>query len=650
MSELELRSRIDALEAQLAEVRQISDDAYDVGCEYPGEGTEYSIEIPTQQVFGWGGTGLFAWKIRQGSSSWEVFSPFAVIDDSDEPIVPEGMSSGIGWQALPGGMAPQDGSEWTLYAVLKWTPAVKASGGGSSAVEEPTGNTKFYLTTSLPDRSEDASGVIYRIIPIAKRSSNGSVEQIQAGIIVETFPPASGGGGGGGGEGGGGGVSGVESSLFAWKVRQESSSWEVFSPFAVIDDSDEPIVPEGMSSGIGWKALPQFGSGLTLYAVLKWTPAAKASGGGSSAADEPTGNTKFYLTTSLPNRSGDGSGVIYRIIPIARLSSEGDLEQIQAGIIVETFPPASGGVGSGGGVGGGDGDEAKSCLFAWKVRQESSSWEVFSPFAVIDGSDEPIVPEGMSSGIGWQALPEGTEPQGDSEWTLYAVLKWTPEVKASGEGSSATEAQPEKREFYLTSSLPDRSADVSGVIYRIIPIAKRSSNGSVEQIQAGTIVETFPPASSGVGLCAGPLTYYNGRIVQYLGSFDAGGAFTQAKNASGQPIIVADYGAAIDILKRNSAGNEVRTSVGFLPLNAPSTSDLVMRKRTVSGLTLGLTYVAPQYEDDIGGLKATTGVSVTFWGDEPTPGSETTILQTITESANDKTIYEDSSSQGGEQA
>ena len=283
-------------------------------------------------------------------------------------------------------------------------------------------------------------------------------------------------------------------------------------------------------------------------------------------------------------------------------------------------------------------------------EEQSSGFQVFAPFAVISQATLPTVPDGFESTATWQDIPKDVITESSSgTWTLYAILKYTPGVPASGSGSSATPAQPAKTEFFLSSTLPDTSSDPAGTQYRLFHIASRSADGTLTQIQAGPIIETFPSASGG-GLCAGPLTYYKGHIVQYLGSFGAGGAFTQAKNASGQPIIVADYGAAIDILKRNSDGNEVRTSVGFLPLNAPSTSDLVMSKRTVSGLTLGLTYVAPHYEDDVGGLKATTGVSVTFWGDEPTPGSETTILQTITESANYKTIYEDSSSQSGEQA
>lgn len=280
-------------------------------------------------------------------------------------------------------------------------------------------------------------------------------------------------------------------------------------------------------------------------------------------------------------------------------------------------------------------------------EEQSFGFQVFAPFAVISQATLPTVPDGFQSTATWQDIPKGVITESSSgTWTLYAILKYTPGVPASGSGSSATPEQPAKTEFFLSSTLPDTSSDPAGTQYRLFHIATRAADGTLTQIQAGPIIETFPPASGG-GLCAGPLTYYSGHVVQYLGSYGAGGAFTQAKNASGQPIIVADYGAAVDILKRNSAGNEVRTSVGFLPLNAPSTSDLVMSKRTVSGLSLDLTYVAPDYEDDIGGLKATTGVSVTFWGEEPTPGSETVLIQTITESANDKTIYENSSSQGG---
>lgn len=57
-SELELRARINALEAALAELRAEAEGAFDLGCEYPGEGTAYAIEVPPQQVFGGIGNGV----------------------------------------------------------------------------------------------------------------------------------------------------------------------------------------------------------------------------------------------------------------------------------------------------------------------------------------------------------------------------------------------------------------------------------------------------------------------------------------------------------------------------------------------------------------------------------------------------------------
>ena len=313
---------------------------------------------------------------------------------------------------------------------------------------------------------------------------------------------------------------------------------------------------------------------------------------------------------------------------------------------------------------GGGGGEAKSeTPYAWRVRavtppevdpetpeeERPSGFQVFAPYAVISQATLPTVPDGFTASATWQDVKAAILPASSSgAWTLYAILKHTPAIPASGSGSSATEAQPAKTEFLISSSLPDTSSDPAGTQYRLFHIATRAADGTLTQIQAGPIIETFPPASVG-GLCAGPLTYdsESGHIVQYLGTFGEGGAFTKAKGASGQPIIATDYGAALKALKMGATGDKadaVFTSTGFSPLNSPGSS-MIMSKQTVNGLTLDLNYKAPQYEDDVGGLQARTGVSVTYWGYQPTTGSTTTLLQTITEPANEKTIYEDGSSQ-----
>ena len=314
--------------------------------------------------------------------------------------------------------------------------------------------------------------------------------------------------------------------------------------------------------------------------------------------------------------------------------------------------------------GGGGGEAQAETPYAWRVRavtpaevdpgtpdeERPSGFQVFAPYAVISQATLPTVPDGFSASATWQDIKAAILPASSSgAWTLYAILKHTPEIPASGSGSSATEAQPAKTEFTLSSALPDTSSDPAGTQYRIFNIATRAADGTLTQIQAGPIIETFPPAKAGAGLCAGPLTYDSdsGHIVQHLGTFGSGGAFTKAKDASGQPIIAVDYGAAIKALKMGATEDtaySVFTSTGFSPLNSPGSS-MIMSKQTVNGLTLDLNYKAPQYEDDVGGLQARTGVSVTYWGYQPTTGSTETLLQTITEPANEKTIYEDGSSQ-----
>lgn len=313
---------------------------------------------------------------------------------------------------------------------------------------------------------------------------------------------------------------------------------------------------------------------------------------------------------------------------------------------------------------GGGGVAQKETPYAWRVRavtppevdpetpeeERPSGFQVFAPYAVISQATLPTVPDGFSASATWQDIKAAILPDSSSgAWTLYAILKYTPEIQASGSGSSATEAKPAKTEFTLSSAFPDTSSDPAGTRYRIFNIASRAADGTLTQIQAGPIVETFPPAQTGGGLCAGPLTYdrESGHVVQYLGTFGAGGTFTQAKGASGQPIIATDYGAAIKALNMGATEDtaySVFASTGFLPLNWQGIG-MIMSKQTVNGLTLDLNYKAPQYEDDVGALQARTGVSVTYWGYQPTTGSTTTLLQTITEPANEKTIYEDGSSQ-----
>ncbi len=67
-----------------------------------------------------------------------------------------------------------------------------------------------------------------------------------------------------------------------------------------------------------------------------------------------------------------------------------------------------------------------------------------------------------------------------------------------------------------------------------------------------------------------------------------------------------------------------------------------MSRRTVESLTLSLQYTGPASESGSGALTANTGVSLTYWGETPTTGEQTTLLRTIVEEANEKTVYEGS--------
>lgn len=312
---------------------------------------------------------------------------------------------------------------------------------------------------------------------------------------------------------------------------------------------------------------------------------------------------------------------------------------------------------------GGGGEAKAETPYAWRVRavtppevdpgtpeeDRPSGFQVFAPFAVISQATLPTVPDGFSAFAIWQDIKAAILPASSSgAWTLYAILKYTPEIPASGSGSSATEAQPAKTEFTLSSALPDTSSDPAGTQYRIFNIATRAEDGTLTQIQAGPIIETFPPSSA--GLCAGPITYDSdsGHIVQYLGSYGAGGAFTQAKNASGQPIIAADYGAPFEALRRSN-DTTIVTATAFQPLGTLPYAKGVMSRQTVNGLTGSLQYAPPISESGLGALTANTGVSFTYWGDGPTPGESTTLLRTIVEDANEKTTYENSSSSAAQQ-
>lgn len=296
--------------------------------------------------------------------------------------------------------------------------------------------------------------------------------------------------------------------------------------------------------------------------------------------------------------------------------------------------------------------------YAWRLRavtptevapetpedERPSGFQVFAPFAVISQATLPTVPDGFTASATWQDIKAAILPASSSgAWTLYAILKYTPEIPASGSGSSATEAQPAKTEFLLSSALPDTSSDPAGTQYRLFHIATRAADGAITQIQAGPIIETFPPAQAGGGLCAGPLTYdsESGHIVQYLGTFGASGTFTQSKGESGQPIIAADYGAPFEALRRSN-DTTIVTAAAFQPLNAPIYAQTVMSRRTVESLTLSLQYTGPASESGSGALTANTGVSLTYWGETPTTGEQTTLLRTIVEEANEKTVYEGS--------
>ena len=307
--------------------------------------------------------------------------------------------------------------------------------------------------------------------------------------------------------------------------------------------------------------------------------------------------------------------------------------------------------------GGQGGAAPEETPYAWRVRavtppevdpgtpeeERPSGFQVFAPFAVISQATLPTVPNGFTASATWQDIKSSILSASSSgTWTLYAILKYTPAIPASGSGSSATEAQPAKTEFLLSSSLPDTSSDPAGTQYRLFHIATRAADGTLTQIQAGPIVETFPPASSG-GLSCGPLTYDSatGHIVQHLGTYSASGTFTKAKDANGQPIIATDYGAAIETLRR-SGETSIVTATSFQPLGTLPYSQGIMQRQTVQSLTLSLQYTGPASEGGSGALTANTGVSLTYWGETPTTGEQTTLLRTITEEANEKTTYEGS--------
>ena len=307
--------------------------------------------------------------------------------------------------------------------------------------------------------------------------------------------------------------------------------------------------------------------------------------------------------------------------------------------------------------GGQGGAAPEETPYAWRVRavtppevdpgtpeeERPSGFQVFAPYAVISQATLPTVPDGFTASATWQDIKSSILSASSSgTWTLYAILKYTPAIPASGSGSSATEAQPAKTEFLLSSSLPDTSSDPAGTQYRLFHIATRAADGTLTQIQAGPIVETFPPASSG-GLSCGPLTYDSatGHIVQHLGTYSASGTFTKAKDANGQPIIATDYGAAIETLRR-SGETSIVTATSFQPLGTLPYSQGIMQRQTVQSLTLSLQYTGPASEGGSGALTANTGVSLTYWGETPTTGEQTTLLRTITEEANEKTTYEGS--------
>lgn len=307
--------------------------------------------------------------------------------------------------------------------------------------------------------------------------------------------------------------------------------------------------------------------------------------------------------------------------------------------------------------GGQGGAAPEETPYAWRVRavtppevdpgtpeeERPSGFQVFAPFAVISQATLPTVPNGFTASATWQDIKSSILSASSSgTWTLYAILKYTPAIPASGSGSSATEAKETKTELILSTSLPDTSSDPAGTQYRLFHIATRAADGTITQIQAGPIVETFPPASSG-GTSLSPLTYDSatGHIVQYLGTYSASGTFTKAKDANGQPIIAADYGAAIETLRR-AGETSIVTATSFQPLGALPYQNSVMQRQTVGSLTLSLQYTGPGSEDGSGALTANTGVSLTYWGETPTTGEQTTLLRTITEEANEKTTYEGS--------
>lgn len=303
---------------------------------------------------------------------------------------------------------------------------------------------------------------------------------------------------------------------------------------------------------------------------------------------------------------------------------------------------------------GGGGEATAETPYAWRIRavtppevdpetpaeSQPSGFQVFAPFAVISDAAQPTVPDGFLEVASWQDISAAILPASSSgAWTLYAILKHTPEIPASGSGSSATPAQEAKTEFTLSTALPDTSSDPAGTQYRLFHIASRDASGALTQIQAGPIIETFPPAAA--GLCAGPITYdsASGHVVQYLGNFSASGSFSRAKDDNGNAIIAVDYGEFIKTLRKPSS-NAIQTATAFQPLGTLPAAQTAMQLQTAQNLTTSLQYTPPESEYGVGELTARTGVSFTFWGSAPSAGVPTTLLQTITENANEKTIYE----------
>ena len=278
----------------------------------------------------------YAWRIRavtpsapaegvpeaERPSGFQVFAPYAVISQDDSPTVPKGFTAAPTWQDIKASIISASSSgAWTLYAILKYTPAIPASGSGSSATETKEAKTKLTLSTSLPDTSSDPPGTQYRLFHIATRAADGSITQIQAGPIVETFPQSSSG------------------AATAWEVRKNGNAWQIYSPYWVYASSGSApgAYAEGMQSG--WNTLAENLQGGNLYALLTHT---EASGEGSSATPE---SIVISIANTLP--SPLFSKGIYNIaVPIGKFTSTTAEDgtqttawtQLHLGIITETIP------------------------------------------------------------------------------------------------------------------------------------------------------------------------------------------------------------------------------------------------------------------------------------------------------------------------